>query len=146
MNLLYGHDVLVSDFVAQNIPGCERGFTNCKAIGVLGQAGLIAGVIYHNWAPEAGVIEMSCAATDPRWLTKTILHTIFAYPFEGVGCQMVVTRVSENNGRMVRIFRALGFGEHLIPRLRGRNESEFIFTLTIEAWQSLPIFKRCRNG
>ncbi len=146
MTLLYGHDVLVADFVARNIPGCGRGFTNCKAIGVLGEQGLIAGVVYHNWAPEAGVIEMSCAATDARWLNKRILHTIFAYPFEEVRCQMVVTRVSENNKRMVRIFRAMGFDEHLIPRLRGRGENEFIFTLTDDAWQSLPIFKRCRNG
>ena len=146
MNFVYGQNALVADFVASLIEGCERGFTSCTAIGVANDKELIAGVVYHNWSPEAQVIEMSCAASSPRWLTKIVLKTIFAYPFEELGCQMVVMRVSANNERMKRIFRALDFEEYLIPRLRGRNEDEIIFTLPQETWLSNPTFKRCRNG
>jgi RimJ/RimL family protein N-acetyltransferase len=147
MNFVYGQNARVADFVASLIEGCERGFTSCTTIGVANDnQELIAGVVYHNWSPEAGVIEMSCAASTARWLNKSVMQTIFAYPFEEIGCQMVVMRVSDRNERMKRIFRALDFEEYLIPRLRGREEDEIIFTLTQETWLSNQTFKRCRNG
>jgi len=146
MKFLYKQDVLVSNFVCSLIEGCERGIGNCKSIGVTDGDELIAGVLYHNWNPEAGVIEMSCAASNPRWLQRNVLHRIFEYPFDEIGCQMVVMRVSHRNKHMKRIFRALDFNEYLIPRLRGRDEDEIIFTLTVEAWKTNKKFTRCVNG
>jgi RimJ/RimL family protein N-acetyltransferase len=134
VHLLYGHDKTVSDFVASLIPNCERGFSNCRAIGVLDPAGmLVAGVVYHDWNPEAGVIEMSCAAITPKWLTRPILSAIFSYPFR-IGCQMIVFRVSASNKRLHRQFRSLGFRSYPIPRLYGRTEDGIIFTLTDDQW------------
>lgn len=145
IKLLYGFDKEVAEFVSHTIDGPDRGFLNSKAIGVVRDDNLVAGVVYHNWSPEAGVIEMSAAATDPKWLLGPTLHEIFAYPFEQIGCQMIVLRVSENNKRMCRIAERFGFHGHLIPRLRGRNENEFIFTLTVEDWRNTGQ-ERKRNG
>lgn len=121
--------------------GFTRIWDHCKALAVFDGEELIAVVIYHDWNPEAGVIEISAASTSKRWLTRKVLHEIFAYPFDRLEYQMVVARVSPNNqtdnGRgTTRIFRAYGFDEYRIPRLRGRNEDEIIFTLTDDKWRS----------
>lgn len=134
---IYGIPDDVASFVAGRL-GFTRGFGNCTAIGF----GLkddrtitvIAGVVYHNYNPEAGVIELSAAALSPRWLTRAALLAIFDFPFEKAGCQMVVLRVSERNERMLSIARRFGFELHTIPRLRGCDEAEVICTLTAERW------------
>jgi RimJ/RimL family protein N-acetyltransferase len=138
MTPLYGHDQTVAYFVAQFIPGCEiRGFSeNYRAIGVLHGEDLIGGLVYHNWNPEAGVIEFSGASVNRRWLTRSILKALFSYPFEGVGCQMVCARVSERNTHLIRMLRAYGFHDVTVPRLFGRDENALVFTLTIEDWES----------
>jgi RimJ/RimL family protein N-acetyltransferase len=129
---VFGRGSEVAAFVAEQL-GYTRGFGECAAIG-FGNP-LVAGVVYHNWQPEHGVIELSAASTRRDWLTRGNLRTIFEYPFTQIECQLCVARISENNARARRIWRALGATEHIIPRLRGRDESEVIATLTIEAWR-----------
>lgn len=121
-----------ADFVAKQL-GFDRGFGPCSAIG-FGEP-LVAGVVYHNWNPEAGVIELSAASSTRKWLTKDRLRQVFEYPFEQLGCQMCIARISENNNRARRIWQALGANEYVIPRLRGIDEAEVIATLTKEAWE-----------
>jgi RimJ/RimL family protein N-acetyltransferase len=128
----------IARFVASHIPGGDRGFLGNVCMGVIktGQAPkLIAGVVYHNWCPESGVIELSAASTSKLWLTRPVLREMFAYPFEQIGCQMAVLRVSERNPVMVSIALRYGFKSHLIPRLRGRDEAEHILTLTDDDWR-----------
>lgn len=145
MDLLYGHNEAVAAWVAAHIPGCERGFDKPVSIGVVDGERLIGGTVFHNYQPEAGVIEMSSAGTSPRWLSRTMLKAIFGYVFDQIGCQLVVMRVSERNGRMVKIAEKFGFDGHLIPRLRGRDEAEWIFTLTDDQWRQHPV-ARSFNG
>jgi len=128
--------VNVPDFVAVHAPGCRRGFGECSSIGFTDNSRLVAGIVYHNWNPDAAVIEISAASICRKWLTKKRLTEIFSYPFKQLNCQMCVARVSERNTRTRRIWRSLGADEHLIPRLRGRSEAEIIFTLTHEKWLS----------
>lgn len=126
----------VASWVAHRIPGCERGWTRCAAMAVV-NAGRIAGaVVFHNWAPESGVIEMSAAADDPRWLTREALHKMHAYAFDEAGCRLTVMRVSERNKRICRIARAFGYEGTRIPRMRGPDEAEMIFTLGAEDWRA----------
>lgn len=138
MRLLYGEDRTVASFVAAIIPGCERGFENYKAVGVVKEGSLVGGFVYHNWNPDAGVIEISGASTDRRWLDRTSLEGLFGYPFDQLCCQMVVMRVSagDHQKHLHRILHAYGFRSILIPRLRGRDEDEMIFTLTDDDWRA----------
>ena len=145
MDLLYGHNEAVAAWVAAHIPGCERGFDRPVSIGVLEGERLIGGTVFHNWNPEAGVIEMSSAGTSPRWLSRKMLKAIFGYVFDQIGCQLVVMRVSERNIRMIEIAERFGFKGHLIPRLRGRDEAEWLFTLTDDQWRQHPL-ARSMNG
>lgn len=129
----------IARFVASHIPGGDRGFEGNVCLGVIKTGKnprLIAGVVYHNFNPEAGVIELSAAATSKLWLTRPVLRAMFAYPFEQIGCQMAVLRVSERNPAMVSIAQRYGFKSHLIPRLRGRDEDEHILTLTDDDWRA----------
>jgi hypothetical protein len=84
LDYVYGHDEVVAQFVAQLIPECrERGFPpSSKAIGVINDGRLIAGLVYHNWNKTAEVIEMSGAAIPGKyWLTRETLKRIYRYPF-----------------------------------------------------------------
>ena len=106
------------------------------SMGVFEDGNLIAGTLYHNYYPETGIVELSSASISKRWLTKPVINAMFFLPFERLGCQLVVLRVSERNKSMIGIARKFGFEEVYIPRLRGRDEGEFIFTLTDDAWNA----------
>lgn len=105
-------------------------------MGVFSRDQLVAGTLYHNWQPETGVIELTSASLEKRWLTRPVINAMFELPFQRLGCQMVVLRVSEDNDNMLGIARSFGFGEYFIPRLGGRDEGIFIFTLTDDQWSS----------
>lgn len=132
----------IAAFVSSHVPGCERGWENFTTLGLIDGDRLVAGVVFHNYAPEAGVIELSSAATSRRWLTRPMLKSMFGYPFDQLGCQMVVLRVSERNVVMIEIAERFGFTSYRIPRLRGRDEAEILFTLTDDEWRAHPVNRR----
>ncbi|APG91545.1 GNAT family N-acetyltransferase [Sinorhizobium americanum] len=148
MNIIWGGagdpatNQAIAAFVADQIDGCERGFSDFTTLGVTEEGRLVAGVVYHNYSPEAGVIELSAAAISKRWLTRPVLNAMFGYPFDEIGCQMAVLRVSEENRGMVSIANRFGFTSYRIPRLRGREEAEIIFTLTDNDWRAHPVNRR----
>ena len=128
-------DGVVTRFVGSLIPNGDRGFGKASAIGYVRDGDLIGGTVFHNYDPEAGVVELTTAAIDPHWLTRETMHAIFAIPFNQWGCQMVILRVAEDNKRMVRIAERYGFDGVLIPRLAGRDKGVWVFTLTDDAWR-----------
>ncbi len=105
----------------------------------------IAGIVFHNWQPEAGVIELSAYSTGRAWLTKARVREVFDYAFGQLGNRMVVVRRSERNRRARRIWAALGATEYVIPRLLGDDEAECIRTLHRDDWQRGK-FVRDENG
>ena len=139
-------DDRVAAWVAGRIPGCERGFGNCRALGVVSRNEMIAGIVFHNWDPKAGVIEISGAATSPRWFCRRVINVALGYVFDGLNCQMLITRQAPGNDRARGIWLALGGTEYLIPRLRGRDEAECFITLTEEAWRSSKFYQESGHG
>jgi RimJ/RimL family protein N-acetyltransferase len=124
----------VAAFVAKLLD--EKSFANCTAVGFLDKDGkLEAGAVYNNWQPDQGIIEITAASIHRKWGTLGRLRVIYSYPFDFLGCQMVVARTSEHNAGPLRIWKALGADFYRIPRLRGRDEAGIITTLTVEQWQ-----------
>ncbi len=128
-------------FVGARIEGGYRGFGAHTSMGLVDGEQLLAAVVFHNYNPEAGVVEFSAASVTERWLTRPVLWAMFNYAFNVAGCQTVVMRVGEDNqtpnGRGIqRILRAYGFKETRIDGLRGRGIAEMIYTLTDESWAS----------
>ena len=146
MTPLYGHSEAVADFVSKLIPRCGGGFGECSAIGVIDESGkLIGGLVFNNWEPEFGTIEVTGAATDRRWFTRDILDAVDRYAFGDLGCQMLIARHSANARHIRRLWLAVGAEEFVIPRLWGRNEDGVISTITQESWNESR-FKRHTHG
>lgn len=132
----------VGNFVSEVVFGEPGRVSNYSSLAVHDRGRLIAGVLYHNYYPREGVIELSAGAIDRRWMTRPVLKAIFAVPFDIFRCQLAAIRVSERNRVMIDIARGLGFVGYLIPRLRGRDHAEWLMTLTEEDWRAHPINKR----
>lgn len=139
MRCVYGLSDIVKAFVEQNIPSCaQRGLPDKgRGIGVANDRNeIVGGFYYHDWNPDAGVIEISGASTDKRWLTRKVLYGLFAYPFNDLGCQLVAMRHSANDKALARMLKAYGFHQATIPRLFGRGHDAIVSTLTDDAWRS----------
>jgi len=136
LKYVYGKDDIIAAAVARWIqPQQLRSFGKCRAIGVVNELGmLIGGIVYNQFDPESGTIEMSCAAVTPRWLSRRTMMVMGGYPFLELGCQMVITRTPATNLSGLRILRACGFACVRLPRLYGRNCDGFICTITDDVW------------
>lgn len=149
LDYVYGQDQIIAEFVVNLIPHCrQRGFGKCKAIGIIDESGkLIAGMVYNNWVPEAGVIEMSGAALPGKyWLTRETLRRIYRYPFEDCHCQMVVMQVAANDTVLLGVLAALGYNLIRVPRLHGRDKDAVLCLLTYEDWIANKITKRLADN
>jgi orotate phosphoribosyltransferase len=148
LDYLYGYDEIVAKFVANKIPQVrERGFGGaCKAIGVIDDERIIAGIVYHNYDPTAGVIQISVAAEPgSRWCTPGTLARLYQYPFHQLGCQMVIQLVAAVDERAQRQMAAMNHSLQIIPRLMGRDQDAVLGTLTYEAWTQSKVCRRYRH-
>lgn len=147
MRLVYQCDEAVARFVADHIPWVAvRGFGECRAIGVANGDQLVGGFVFNDYSPEFGVIELSFAGIDKRWLTRPVLFGMFSYVFDGIGCQMACSRTPASLRQAIRITRAYGFKQVTIPRLFGWNEDGIISTLTVEDWRANGFHKENADG
>lgn len=136
----------LSRLVADRIwPTKGRSFGECLGIAVMEGPTLAAGLIYHNYDPDARVIEISGAAWSKGWLTRDVLKAMYGYPFIDCGCQAVVQRVSDEDTAQHRMLTSYGAVRYRIPRLRGIDAAENIFVTTKEAWASNK-FNRPRSS
>ena len=149
LDYVYGHDDVVANFVAQLIPECrERGFGKCRAIGIVNEEGkLLGGLVYRNWCPETGTIEISGGAVPgTNWLSRRTVNVMYDYPFYVCGCQMVIKTTMADNAIVLRIMAAVGFSLRTIERLGGRDRDGVVGTLTLEQWEASPYnFNRNRK-
>jgi hypothetical protein len=140
---------LVADFVAQMIPHVRRaGFGKaCRAIGITNEDNeLIAGLVYHNLSPEAGLIEISGAALPGFfWATRETLRLMHQYPFVQCGCQMVVMKVPLDNERLLSQLLRLGYELIKLPRIFGRDRDGVFCYLTYEAWMQSALCRRYKH-
>ena len=106
---------------------------------------LIGGLIYHNWDPEAGVIEISGAAVSPRWLTRETIRHMYSFPFHQLGVQMVVQRTPADDLRLLRQLAAYSYMFIKVPRMFGRERDGVLCLLTREDWESNRFNARFRH-
>lgn len=105
-------------------------------MGVLHGGEMVAGVVFHNWCPEHGVIELSAAATSKRWVTRPVIKAVMGYAFDEAECQMIVSQMDMSNDAPRALWRGLGATEYVIPRLRGKDADGVLATFTDDAWRS----------
>lgn len=130
------------DWVARGIG--ISGFNNATCIGVTDASGIIAGVAFHDWQPDAGTIQLSAYAKSARWLTRDVIGGIMEYPFGQLDCQMITAQTSVDNTRTRKLWRRLGAREFVIPRLLGREKDGAVLTLTKEAWKASKYYGKTK--
>lgn len=111
IELLYGYDESVAKWVSEKIGNPDFGL--CRAIGVLKDDNLIAGVVYSNYieSPDGRPImcEISMAAIDKRWANKYTLNKLFAYPFIQLKVERVQVSTPVESRGVRKINEKLGF-------------------------------------
>ena len=103
--LIFGADDYLKTWTAKQI-GID-GFGPSVAIGVQRDGEIIAAAVYHDL--RQGQIECSIASTSLRWASRSVLHCLFAYPFNQVGATRLLVQCSEANEKAMKMNRQLGF-------------------------------------
>lgn len=106
---------------------------------------IVAAVLFHNWQPQNGVLEISAASDTKMWLSRATLFEIFNYAFNEVGAQAVVACMDAGRP-LIRIFEAYGFKRYEIPRLRGRDKAETVMVLGDDEWKANGFHKEHGHG
>lgn len=140
---VYGREDIIAPWVASMIPELRTSFGPCAAIGVVDDEGsIIAGAVYHDYMPHAGVVQMSVAALPHSgWLTRETIRRCWSFPFQYLQCQMIIMVVPYEQERILRQLAVGGFAFVQMPRLMGRNRHAVIATLTEEDWAKNPLYR-----
>lgn len=125
MRLIFGQDEGVAKWVAQHIPHMSGTvLRDFSAIGVVNERGPVAGVIYHNYIPDYRSVEISMAATTPRWAQRGIIRGLLHYPFVQMDCNRVTTVTPHTNTRAIKFNKGIGFKqEGVIRRAFGKDHA-----------------------
>ena len=103
--IIFGADDYLKSWAAERI-GIGQ-FGPSVAIGVERDNQIICAAIYHDL--REGQIEASIAASSRRWASRSVLHTLFAYPFKQVGAHRLLVQCNEANAKAMKMNRQLGF-------------------------------------
>jgi RimJ/RimL family protein N-acetyltransferase len=158
--VLYGHDADVIHWVCERIPHLavripyfDRGAVLGPAVGlgVIDDDGLlIAGVVFHGYDPFVKNIEVSCAASTPKWGNREIFRSILRYAFETADCRRctaVTPRRAPVGATSPRKFlEGLGFVREGSIRFGFGDQNAIIYGLLREDWQRGPYCRSTRRG
>lgn len=130
--LIYGHDAAIAGWVAERVPNVRaRGFGKCVAIGVPNRDNtkLIAGVVFNDYFPEFGTMQLSMAADNPMWARREVIAELLRYPFKQVGVNKLWTVTSPQNTAATKVNEHIGFrhavvlGHHFGPKRHAEMRS-----------------------
>lgn len=114
MKVLYGDDVNVAKWVAARIPHVTE-FGVCSALGVVNDKNQpVAGIVFHDYQPTCGTIQISMAADTPKWATRAIIKELLSYPFKQLKVRKVWTATPLKNSRAIRFNKGIGFKQEAV--------------------------------
>lgn len=127
--LLHGPELTehLAAWAAERIPHVAGGgFGPCWAAGVVRGDALAAVVVYHDWQPDAGTVQVSVAAATPRWATRPVIAALLGAAFSGTlgaPVRKVWSAMPSSNERAIRFNLGIGFTreavlrEHFAPKV-----------------------------
>lgn len=117
MSLVFGHSVEVAEWVGSRIPYVgANNFGACEGIGIESCGRIIAGVIYHDYQPQNGTIQVSIAADSPMWARRETIKALLHYPFEQLQCYKVWSSISHKNEMSIKVCKHIGFKQEAVLR------------------------------
>lgn len=111
MMMICGQDVAVAAWTAAHIPHMAGGaFGPGRAIGVADSAAnIVAGVVYHDYQPAFGTMQISMAAASPLWARRGVIRALLSYPFEQLRVEKLWSAIPASNTRALRFNLGIGF-------------------------------------
>ena len=110
------HDDTAAKWVAERL-GFD-GFGDCTAFAVRSDRvwpttyEILAGVVYHDYQPTFGTIQVSMAAENPMWCR--VVWELLAYPFDQLKVNKVRAAVKHDNEHGIRTFKHIGFRQEAV--------------------------------
>lgn len=92
----------------------ERGFGPCWAIGVALYGELVAVIVFHDFQPQHGTIQLSMTSATPAWINRRVIGRILALAFDQtwgpdpVWIRKVWVAIPSDAERTIRLNEALG--------------------------------------
>ena len=117
IQLIYGQDQAVANWVQARLPEIRNGFGAYSAIGVMDDDTSIAGVVYHDYRRHD--IQLSMAADSPSWCNRRTLRALLGYPFNQLMVARITACTGKHNKRLRSMVERLGF------QLEGRIRKGF---------------------
>lgn len=100
---------------------CERiGLVPTEHLRCLGRridGKLVAVVGFDNF--NGAAVEMHVAASQPRWMNRTLLEASFDYPFNVLGAKTIIAKVPSGNKEALKLNKNLGF--HEVANMKGAH-------------------------
>ena len=122
---------VVAAWVAERIQDCSD-FGPYTAIGFAQDRVLIAGIVYNNYRPELGSVEVSFATNGQVRAFKDGLSVALSFPFIELRCQRVEARCRKKNKRIRRFLEGIGFKLEGCLRRGWGNEDMMVYGMLRE--------------
>ena len=121
--LLYGASEQVCLWVAERIKDVLYDFDKAQAIGVLDDRGrLMCGVVYSDYRPECGTMQLSIASSNPMWARKETIIELLTYPFIDLEIYKCWITVPSDNLKSLALTKHIGFKqEAILPHQFGKD-------------------------
>jgi RimJ/RimL family protein N-acetyltransferase len=125
-------DEIFSRWAAKRIPAVgDAGFGPCRAVGIAtGEQAtdrLLAVFVFHDYQHKFGTVQLSGAAVDSHWASKSVVRGVLAVPFLQYHCHLVWSAIPHTSERVIRLAMALGFKKEAVLKDRfGRGKHAVI--------------------
>jgi RimJ/RimL family protein N-acetyltransferase len=110
--IITGYDKEVAAWVASKIPFASNLHEKpCTAIGIAQDNDLVGGVVFNNFIhydDKTSNIEMHVAGVG-NWLSRGALYAFFSYPFNQLGCNLVIGAVPKKAKHTRKFDEKIGF-------------------------------------
>jgi len=104
--LVYGDSI--AQWAQDRIDG-NLGFDKPFSIGIIKDNRLVGAVIFDNYRPQLKSIFVSIVLIDKIVLTRTLIYSLFDYPFNTLNVNRVQAMINVNNTPSIRLCQKLGF-------------------------------------
>ena len=127
--LIFGKDEAVAAWVARRIPHVgPTGFGPCRAVAIANGGRPLGAVVFHDYQPAHGTVQISMAATSPMWAQPQTVRDLLSIPFIQYGVRKVWTCIPADNERAIRFNWGIGMTcEAKLSHHLGTKRAAWIF-------------------
>ena len=118
MHLLFDRSTEVARFISERAPHAGADVPDGEYVGIgVGRGGkLVAGVLFYDWHPDAGHIEIAIAADTPSWAARGRLRSILLYAFNQLHVRRIGATIPAWNERCLNFAYGMGFKKEGVRR------------------------------